>query len=365
MYSLDIILDSYTIFKGINSYRKTASIIRNKHKCSITRQTIMNWINSINNDIKKFFNKKYYNNTHIHIIDKKSNTIDKESNNINIICDIQKLVYNDPFITRQQIINTINNKYKIKLTLNKVSKIYKKLNLTRKKPKYHVIKSLDYLDKLNIKRKEFMNNISKIDINKIISIDESGFNNSNNNSYGLSEKGKRINLPCTEKRSKNISLICAVAINKIIHYEIHDTTINKFIYYDFIKKLIDDNGLKNYYFMFDNVPFHHYKKTLELIISTSNHYIFVPPYSPNNNPIESVFSIIKNKYKNIKKVNEQQIKNKTLIKITITNIIQKDCIDTKGTFGGIDVYKKIFLRSINYNYKDIEKELRDRLIIKK
>ena len=55
----------------------------------------MNWINCIKNNIKKFFNKKYYNNTHI--IDKKNNNIiDKKNNNINIFCDIHKIVYNDP-----------------------------------------------------------------------------------------------------------------------------------------------------------------------------------------------------------------------------------------------------------------------------
>ncbi len=68
------------------------------------------------------------------------------------------------------IIDTINNKYKIKLTLNCVSKIYKKLNLTRKKPKYHVVKTIEYLDELIIKRKKFKDDMSKIDFNKIISI---------------------------------------------------------------------------------------------------------------------------------------------------------------------------------------------------
>ena len=257
MYSLDIVFDSYQIYTQNNSYRKTASIIRDKYNCTITRQTIMNWIKNIKVDMKKFFDKKY--NHKIHTIDNNSDNF-----NIDIINDIKKLVYDNPFISRQMIIETINSKYKIKLTLNKVSKIYKKLNLTRKKPKYHIVKSINYLDELIEKRKKFMNDISKIDISKIISIDESGFNNSNNNNYGLSEKGKRINLPCSEKRTKNNSLICAVAIDKIVYYEIHETTINSAIYYDFIKKLIENNKLKNYYFMFDNVPFHHHKKNIRI-----------------------------------------------------------------------------------------------------
>ncbi len=63
------------------------------------------------------------------------------------------------------------------------------------------------------------------------------------------------------------------------------------IFYNFIYNLIKNNNFSNYYFMIDNVRFHHCKKTLKLITDTNNNYIFTPPYSPNNNPIEVVFSI--------------------------------------------------------------------------
>ena len=141
--------------------------------------------------------------------------------------------------------------------------------------------------------------MSKIDLNKIISIDESSFNNLNNNNRGLSKKGKAINMHCNEKRVKNNLLICAISTDKIMHQEIHETSVNSEIFYNFIDNLIKKNKLNDYYFILDNVRFHHCKKTLKLITDTNNHYIFTPPYSPNNNPIEVVFSIIKNKFKKI------------------------------------------------------------------
>ncbi len=382
MYTLDIVFESYKIYNEILSYRKTASTLKDKYKCSITRQIIMIWIKNINTNMKKFINKRALK------LDNTNNKINDTSNNsdLKIINDINLLVSNNPFITRQMIINTINDKYKTKLTLNNVSKIFKRLNLTRKKPKYshktkfsfqkfcfwcyrkwnkfpdfsgnlilwlyHVVKSLEYLDELIIKRQKFKNDISKIDFNKIISIDESAFNNLNNNNKGLSKKGKSINMPCNEKRVKNNSLICAISIDKIIHYEIHETSINSDIFYNFIYNLIKNNNLKNYYFMIDNVRFHHCKKTLKLITDTNNNYIFTPPYSPNNNPIEVVFSIIKNKFKKMKKEN---IIIKPLIIISINKVKENEKEKS---------YKEIFIRSINYDYKDIEKELRDRLIIK-
>jgi len=313
MYTFDIVFDSYKTYNVNKSYRKTASILKDKYKCSITRQTIMNWIKNINNNMKFFLNKRASK------LDNSNNIINNTSNNFNIqiINDINSLVYNNPFIARQMIVNTINDKYKIKLTLNNVTKIFKKLNLTRKKPKYHVVKNIEYLNELIIKRQKFRNDVSKIDLNKIISIDESSFNNLNNNNKGLSKKGKGINMPCNKKRIKNNSLICAISVDKIIHYEIHETSVNSEIFFNFIDNLIKKNKLENHYFMIDNVRFHHCKKTLKLITDTNNNYIFTPPYSPNNNPIEVVFSIIKNKFKKIKKEN---IKIKPLIIISINKL---------------------------------------------
>ena len=102
---------------------------------------------------------------------------------------------------------------------------------------------------------------------------------------------------------------------------------------------------------------HYCKKTLKLINDTKNYFIFTPSYSPNNNPIETIFSIIKNKFKKIIKTTKN-IKMKSLIIITINKTISDKEI-------GKENYKDIFIRSINYDYKNIEKELRDRITIKK
>ena len=190
-----------------SSYPKTASVLKTKYNFNISRQIIMIWIKNINTNMKRFLNKRTtkLDNNH-NLINKTSKT---NTNNINIINDINKLVYENPFITRQSIIDSINLKYKIKLSLNYISKMYKKLKLTRKKPKYHVVKTIEYLDNLIIKRDQFKKDMSKIDLNKIISIDESSFNNLNNN-RGLSKKGKLINMPCNEKKNKKsfINLCC-------------------------------------------------------------------------------------------------------------------------------------------------------------
>lgn len=220
--------------------------------------------------------------------------------------------------------------------------------MTRKKPKYHIIKNQDFMDKLIEKRKLFLEEINKKNIDKIISIDESGFNKLLSINKGLSEKGKKINVPIRQKLNKNITLLLATTTKGVLHFHIKRENINSILFHDFIKETIDKLEEKNYVFIFDNIRFHHNKNMLNLIITNGHKYIFTPPYSPNNNPVESIFSIIKNKYNKIKYNDKNKVENK------IFDIIQDVIIE----FNFINIFK----RSLTFSYTNIEKELRDRII---
>ena len=114
---------------------------------------------------------------------------------------------------------------------------------------------------------------------------------------------------------------------------------------------------QGYYFIFDNVPFHHNKEMLKLILDSGHKYIFTPAYSPNNNPIETVFGSVKNNFRNM--LNE---KNKNNENICIKNLI-KQSVKTFNEKNNKGAITKLFKHSIKYDYTELEKELRDRLII--
>ena len=86
----------------------------------------------------------------------------------------------------------------------------------------------------------------------------------------------------------------AITKDQLLDYDIYKNSINKFSFYDFINKIIKKLIYNNYTFVFNNVAFHHCKEVLQLIIDSKNNYLFTPPYSPNLNPIENTFGIIKN-----------------------------------------------------------------------
>jgi len=87
---------------------------------------------------------------------------------------------------------------------------------------------------------------------------------------------------------KKKSLLMAISNNKIVNYLITEKNINSKIYLDFIK----NSKMNNKVIICDNVPFHKTKQVVKEI-EKNNKLIFIPPYSPEYNPIEMVFSQIK------------------------------------------------------------------------
>jgi hypothetical protein len=182
MYNIEIVMEALSLYSENKSFRKTSKILQTKYKFKITRQSIMNWNKWMKTDINKICKKRMTPKKNIIYFsgapENKQSLFSWETVNycndiilskqrnfkIEILNDIRKLIINDPFITRNEIIETIYQKFKIKLSQNSISSIFKKLNLTRKKPRHYIVKSIDFLDKLIIKRNEFNMEISKIDI---------------------------------------------------------------------------------------------------------------------------------------------------------------------------------------------------------
>ena len=161
MYSPDIVYEALLLYNKNRSFKKTSKLLQIKYNNKVTRQTIKNWYKWYNEDIDKIAKKRmniaYCN----HIILSK-----EKSFNLELLNDINKIIEIDPFINRNDLKFIVNEKYNIKLSENSISSIFKKLRLTRKKPRQYVVKSIKYLDELIIKRNKFRTDISEIDLNK-------------------------------------------------------------------------------------------------------------------------------------------------------------------------------------------------------
>lgn len=282
MYSFETVFKALDLYNQNKSFNKTASLL------GLYRQTVTNWIKRYKNNLVKL-NERIISNI------KKNFSLDIKFNfnNDNILNFIKNTIKDNPFLTKNEMRIKILNKFNVKLSNKKLSLIYKKINLTRKKVKKRVIKDEKFIDTLSEERTKFINKVNSIDKDKIISIDETGLSDVLNNLFGYSEKGIDINIPINNKKNTNNSIIIALTTNGIIHYDINQESTNAKLFYDFILKVINKLKEKNYIFLFDNIQFHKNKEILNLIVNNGHQYIFTPCYSPDLNPIENVNGIIK------------------------------------------------------------------------
>lgn len=114
--------------------------------------------------------------------------------------------------------------------------------------------------------------------------------------YGWSKKGIKIE-KYIKSNPKKFSIMMAITNKNIISSEIYNTNVNKIIFYNYLK----DNLLPKItgkFILMDNVSFHRSKDIINLINNSGNIPLFIPPYSPQFNPIEGVFHILKQKIRN-------------------------------------------------------------------
>lgn len=168
------------------------------------------------------------------------------------------------------------------------------IKYTKKKiiRRYYNKKIYEY-QKTNFKKK-----INSIGIENIISIDETSIHRNTYMDIGWNPKGERLYqwIP-RNKMTQKFNILMAISTNGIIEYEIYkNKNINSEIFCNFLKKISKNNPSDA--FIMDNVSFH--KSLLiknEKLFENKIHY--VPPYSPELNPIEEYFHELKTKVKKL------------------------------------------------------------------
>lgn len=128
---------------------------------------------------------------------------------------------------------------------------------------------------------------------KIIYIDETGFNFTMRLRHGRSPIGTRANLQVPQIRSKNYSCAAAMTANGLFFFKVLDRPYNAILYKEYIIEVITklrENGVSNAILVADNVAFHRGREVAAYIEASGHHMSYVPPYSPFLNPIEELFS---------------------------------------------------------------------------
>lgn len=111
--------------------------------------------------------------------------------------------------------------------------------------------------------------------------------------YGRAYGKERAVIMAPYQRGHYMTMISAISINKIEAAMYGQWSGNGEIFLTFLESYLCPVLLPEHVVIMDNVRFHKIQGVYEMIKATGSELIYLPPYSPELNPIEEMWSKIK------------------------------------------------------------------------
>lgn len=152
---------------------------------------------------------------------------------------------------------------------------------------------MNYIERSETARSEYEQQIAKIPASQRIYIDESGISRFCCREHARALRGKRVQGFVPGRRFARVNVVAGYCNGRILgEYCYTGSTTAKTFEYWFCKFLLPETH-KGDVVVMDNASFHNKKRLREYARIYKVTVIFLPPYSPDYNPIEHVWANMK------------------------------------------------------------------------
>jgi transposase len=133
-----------------------------------------------------------------------------------------------------------------------------------------------------------------IDPRKLLFVDEMGTNTSLSPRYAYSPKGKRASYAQVPRnRGANTTLLASMSLEGMGPCLAVEGATTTTVFETYVEKILAPSLRGGQIVVLDNLGAHKSERVRELIEARGCQLLFLPPYSPDFNPIEEAFSKIK------------------------------------------------------------------------
>lgn len=144
-----------------------------------------------------------------------------------------------------------------------------------------------------VRREEYFKEIKDIGPQQLVYIDESGIDITEVRDRGWGRKGKPLRAKKSGKYYQRTNIIAGLNLNKPIAPMVFNGSCNTKLFETWVEQFLIKELKAGQVVIMDNATFHKSQKTKELIESVGCKVIFLPPYSPDFNPIEKFWANMK------------------------------------------------------------------------
>ena len=234
------------------------------------------------------------------------------------------LVLDRPGIYLREIVTEVSTVLGLDITESAVCKFLKKAGFSHHKLATYALQRDDTL------RAQYASDVSLYQRDSLLFIDETARDAVRK--YGYSLRGKPLKCQKLLVRGEHLSCIVAMSMQGIVAIKVTRGSVDGDTFYNFVctslitKLMPFNNGMNpNSVVVLDNCSVHHVDEVSQALDDCGVIIHFLPPYSPDYNPIELAFSKAKYLIKSMER--EMQVINdlETIVLAAFASITSTDC----------------------------------------
>jgi transposase len=129
---------------------------------------------------------------------------------------------------------------------------------------------------------------------RLVFVDEMGSNTSLHELYAYSPRGQRAYCSVARNRGRNTTLLSSMSLSGMGPSMVVEGGANGAVFEGYLREMVVRALGEGDVVVMDNLSVHKSERVREMIEGEGAEILYLPPYSPDFNPIEEAFSKIKN-----------------------------------------------------------------------
>jgi transposase len=167
---------------------------------------------------------------------------------------------------------------------------------------------------------KFKEEMMTIKIENLIPLDESSINLAYTRLYGRGKTNERVKEGAADVRFERESILSTMRLNGEMCPLVFSGTLNQYIFAEYIKSCLKPTLSSNDVLLLDNSSVHTSKLVLDKLKECGIKYLFLPPYSPDLNPIELLWAYMKSVLRKLKARTHDKLDNAIKTALDSVNI---------------------------------------------
>lgn len=176
---------------------------------------------------------------------------------------------------------------------------------------------------VQVLRNTWPQTIAQIPVKNLVFLDESAASTSLAKLYGRCTKGERLCDSAPAGRWLTTTMLSAVRVDGPIAPLLVDGPVDGVIFSAWIEQFLLRELRPGDVVIMDNLNTHRVAKASQLLQASGHQLLYLPPYSPDLNPIENMWSKVKSILRTLKARTFDELLN--AVKIALSEITTTDC----------------------------------------